>query len=159
MNMKVIKISVPRMSVLRRVAMTTAYIAVKNEEDGNLCDRLPVVPADSELMEELWSDACAAADNVLRAYLQPRTTAVPSICTEEGCYHATLVVRRCSLAARVPVAAAVRAFLAADLLRRWMEIALPAKAADCRRDAEEAAEQLRRSVAAVPHRVRKYVPF
>lgn len=155
MNMKTIEISIDRQSVFHRVAMTTAYVAVKND-DGTLCDRLPVVEADEELMDELWREACTAADDVLRAYLQPRPGTSDD---SRRHYRVRLALRHCSWAGRIPTTDAVRSFLVADLLCRWVAIVLPTQVEPYRHASEAAAEQLRRHVAAIPHRVRKYVPF
>ena len=155
---KTTTLCIDKLSVFRRVAITTAYMAAKNDEDGNLCDRVPVVQADEELMDELWQESCTAADGLLRAYLLPcQGQQTPA--ERQAQYRVSLVVRHCSWAGRKPAADALRSFLVADLLWRWLTIVLPEQADAYRQSVDTAAEQLRRYVAAVPHRVRKYTPF
>ena len=60
------RIRVSKHDVMRRVAMTTAYLAVKSEEAERLFGTVPVVGADVEMTDELWRQSVTELNVGLR---------------------------------------------------------------------------------------------
>ena len=119
--MRTIHIHIARSAIMREAALTTAYLAVKHPDSETLCDRVPVVPADDEILDAAWRLGCARLDLCLRHRL------VPSHCvpTCEAYSVSLLVPNHCGGRQGEAVQAAAEAYLAAAVTAYWLSVAMP----------------------------------
>lgn len=127
--MKDLEITILRSDVMRRVALDSAYVAAKNARADELCDSVPVVDADDELLGNYWSQACARARTALAEYLSltPRPCApveatLPS--SEDLNIHLRLPDNY-NMATAITLQQLLASFLTYDILAEWLGIALP----------------------------------
>ncbi len=119
--MRIVTIHITRSAVIHDVTQLTAYLAVKHPDSEALCDRVPVVPADDEILDAAWRIGCAQLDLCLRHRL------VPSHCvpTCEAYSVSLLVPNHCGARQGEAVQAAAEAYLAAVVTAYWLSVAMP----------------------------------
>ena len=128
--MKDLELTVLRSDVMRQVALDTAYVAAKNVRADELCDTVPVVHADDELLGTFWLQACAIAREAVAEYL----TVMPLM---SRCAHAEspspsadlhLHLRlpdNYDLSQAMTARQSLASFLACHVLAKWLAVALP----------------------------------
>ena len=63
-------IEIKRPKVMHLVALESAYLAVKRTDADALCDTVPIVEADDEILVPMWMKSCARLLAFLRLHLR-----------------------------------------------------------------------------------------
>ena len=156
-------IEIKRPYVIRLVAMESAYIAVKRADADALCDTVPIVEADDEILIPMWKKSCVRLLSFLRLHLRRENGFVLSAQYDVNNFHASLM--RPSLpfgegrgeVLRQSFSTALTAFMTKDILAAWLSMALPEREPSCRAEADEILLSLEHLIASCRHpmRVRK----
>ena len=119
---------------LRRVAMQTAYQAVKSDTAGTLYDRVAVVEADAGLLRPMWRESMASVEQAVAAYVR-------GAAGQHGCDDVLRLVLHLPSNFHPSAPDIVRryadAFVAYDLEARWLSVSLPEKASGARAMADQ----------------------
>lgn len=132
-------IEIERQRVVRLAAMESAYTAVKRADADELCDTVPMVEADDEMLEALWMKSCAQLQTFLRSHLRRNDGFLLSAHYDINGFHAMHHVPACSNGEELGrvLSTLMSAYLAKDILAGWMSMALPEREPACRADAEQ----------------------
>jgi hypothetical protein len=153
-------IDIKRPYVIRLVAMESAYIAVKRADADALCDTVPIVEADDEILIPMWKKSCARLLSFLRLHLRRKDGFVLSAQFDVNGFRANLSLPfgegRGGALSQV-LNTALTAYLTKDILAAWLSMALPEREPSCRAEADEILLSLERLIASYRHpmRVRK----
>ena len=169
--MSKLHIEIKRPNVIRLVAMESAYIAVKRADADTLCDTVPIVEADEEILIPMWKKSCASLLSFLRLHLRRENGFVLSAHYDVNGFRASLM--RPSLpfgegrgevfgegqgeVLRQSFCTSLTAYLTKDILAAWLSMALPEREPSCRAEADEILLSLERLIVSCRHpmRVRK----
>ncbi len=181
--MSKLHIEIKRPNVIRLVAMESAYIAVKRADADALCDTVPIVEADEEILIPMWKKSCANLLSFLRLHLRRENGFVLSAHYDVNGFRASLM--RPSLpfgegrggvlplpfgegrgevfgegqgdVLRQSFCTSLTAYLTKDILATWLSMALPEREPSCRAEADEILLSLERLIVSCRHpmRVRK----
>ena len=161
--MSKLHIEIKRPNVIRLVAMESAYIAVKRADADALCDTVPIVEVDEEILIPMWKKSCASLLSFLRLHLRRENGFVLSAHYDVNGFRASLM--RPSLpfgegrgeVLRQSFCTSLTAYLTKDILATWLSMALPEREPSCRAEADEILLSLEHLIASCRHpmRVRK----
>jgi hypothetical protein len=148
-------IEIDRLRVVRQAAMESAYTAVKRADANELCDTVPIVEADDEMITVIWMKSCAQLLTFLRTHLRRNDGFVLSAQYDENAFRALLTY--CSETPCMALDTAMATYLAKDILAEWMSMALPEREPACRAAAEQVLLTIEQYIATLrrPLRVRK----
>ena len=161
-------IEIKRPYVIRLVAMESAYIAVKRADADALCDTVPIVEADNEILIPMWKKSCARLLSFLRLHLRRKDGFALSAQFDVNGFRANLSLPfgegrgmvfgegRGEVLSQV-LNTALTAYLTKDILAAWLSMALPEREPSCRAEADEILLSLEHLIASCRHpmRVRK----
>ena len=166
--MSKLHIEIKRPNVIRLVAMESAYIAVKRADADALCDTVPVVEADDEILIPMWKKSCASLLSFLRLHLRRENGFVLSAQFDVNGFRANLSLpfgegrgeffgEGQGEVLRQSFCTSMTAYLTKDILAAWLSMALPEREPSCRAEADEILLSLERLIASCRHpmRVRK----
>ena len=150
-------IDIKRPYVIRLVAMESAYIAVKRADADALCDTVPIVEADDEILIPMWKKSCARLLSFLRLHLRRKDGFVLSAQFDVNGLRANLSLPfgegRGEVFSQV-LNTALTAYLTKDILAAWLSMALPEREPSCRAEADEILLSLEHLIASCRHPMR-----
>ena len=161
--------------------MESAYTAVKRADADELCDTVPIVEADDEMLAAMWMKSCAQLLAFLRTHLRRSDGFLFSAQYDVDAFHADLIPTPNLFPSRknhpstlsLPLGegrgevfgegwgevfkTSMTAFLTKDILAGWMSMALPEREPACRAEAEQILLSLEQVITSYRHplRVRK----
>ncbi len=150
-------IEIKRKHVMRLVALESAYLAAKRPDADALCDTVPVVEADDEILSTMWMKSCARLLAFLRMHLRRDDgfgmTGSYNVCS----LHVRLCLACPDEGIRHVLATAMTSYLAKDILAAWLSMALPEREPSCRAEADQILLSTENFLTALrrPMRVRK----
>ena len=151
---------IDRLRIVRQAAMESAYTAVKRGDANEMCDTVPIVEADDEMLVSMWMKSCAQLLTFLRTHLRRNDGFVLSAHYDVNAFHAHLTCHTTCCNGeqlRLVLDTAMSAYLTKDILAGWMSMALPEREPACRAAAEQVLLTIEQVVATFrrPLRVRK----
>ena len=156
-------IEIKRPKVMRLVALESAYFAVKRADADALCDTVPIVEADDEILVPMWMKSCARLLAFLRLHLRRKDGFWMSGSFDKCCFRFCL---RLGLHPIFPISShpdeslhsilytALTAYLAKDVLAAWLSVALPEREPSYRSEADAILLSLEQVFASCRHPMR-----
>ena len=172
-------IEIKRPKVMHLVALESAYLAVKRTDADALCDTVPIVEADDEILVPMWMKSCARLLAFLRLHLRRKDGFWMTGCFDRGGFHLCLRTgfhpvhlsdfHPVHLSDFHPVhpsgfqpdeslhrvlSTALTAWFTKDILAAWLSMALPEREPSCHAEADEILLSLEQVFASCRHPMR-----
>ena len=172
-------IEIKRPEVMHLVAMESAYLAAKRTDADALCDTVPIVEADDEILVPMWMKSCARLLAFLRLHLRREDGFWMTGSFDRCGFHLHLRVgfhpvhlsdfHPVHLSDFHPVHpsgfqpdesmhrvlyTALTAWLTKDILATWLSMALPEREPSCRAEADDILLSLEQVFASCRHPMR-----
>ena len=147
-------IEIKRPYVIRLVAMESAYIAAKRADADALCDTVPIVEADDEILIPMWKKSCARLLSFLRLHLRRKDGFWMTGSFDRCGFHLCLRLFFPEEGLRQVLNTALTAYLTKDILAAWLSMALPEREPSCRAEADEILLSLEHLIASCRHPMR-----
>ena len=145
-------ITIYRDDILRRVKMTTAYLAVNHHDAPASFDRIAAASADDDILRHYWQDACEESNACLRSWIHTAAT-LPSVDADR--YEVVLRMRPPEVSLRQEsVSSMLQAMMVASILSRWTSITCPEAENRFVAETQDWRARLARLLSFKPHRRR-----
>ena len=119
------RIRVSKHEVMRRVAMTTAYLAVKSDEPSKNFGTVPVVGADVEMTDELWRRSMTELDISMRNQMWGGGYRLPTRHADDDYEVEVPVPGNFDERQREVIRQAAAHFLHLSVTAKWLAVAMP----------------------------------